>query len=137
MSALITVLVTFFAGMGAGLGTGFAGMCGSEANDSFYYDENGEVRTRSNHNGGINGGITNGMPILFNCAIKPTPSIYKTQNTVDFVNGKNTELQINGRHDPAIVRRVCHVINAVSTLCVCDTLAQRYGTDVFIKGINQ
>lgn len=123
-------------GIEFGKGFEMSGMRGSEANDSMRY-ENGKVVTATNNNGGINGGITNGMPILFNCAIKPTPSVFKAQNTVDFANGKNIELQINGRHDPAIVRRVCHVIDAVSALCVCDMLAQRYGTDVFAKGIKQ
>ena len=77
------------------------------------------------------------MPILFNCAVKPTPSIAQKQNTVDFVSGKEREIEIVGRHDPAIVRRVCHVINGVSALAICDLLAQRYGTDVFRKGIRE
>lgn len=75
------------------------------------------------------------MPVLFNLAIKPTPSIAQKQNTVDFVNGKQTEIEIVGRHDPAIVRRICPVVDSVSALVVCDLLAQRYGTDVFKKGI--
>lgn len=123
---------------GVEFGKGFemSKMRGSEANDEMRF-EGGKAVCATNNNGGINGGITNGMPILFNCAIKPTPSIYKAQNTIDFVSGKDARLQIKGRHDPAIVRRVCHVINAVSTLCVCDMLAQRYGTDVFNKGIDK
>ena len=90
-----------------------------------------------NSNGGVNGGITNGADVIFRCAVKPTPSISKTQNTVNFVKGENATLEIKGRHDPAIVRRICPVIDAVSALCVCDMLAQRYGTDVLKRGVER
>lgn len=123
-------------GIEFGKGFNMSRMHGSTANDSFAV-ENGKIITATNNNGGINGGISNGMPILFNCAVKPTPSIAQKQNTVDFVNGKERQIEIVGRHDPAIVRRVCHVINAVSALAICDLLAQRYGTDVFRKGIKE
>lgn len=123
---------------GVEFGKGFemSRMRGSEANDEMRMDGERVVAV-TNNNGGINGGISNGMPIVFKCAIKPTPSVFKTQNTVDFVNGEDVELKINGRHDPAIVRRICPVINAVSAHCICDMLAQRYGTDVFLKGITK
>ena len=109
-------------------------MLGSEANDSFAI-ENGKIVTKTNNNGGINGGITNGMPIIINCAVKPTPSIAKAQETVDFKAMENATLEIKGRHDPAIIRRVAVVIDSVIALALCDILAQRYGTDVFTKGI--
>lgn len=122
-------------GIEFGKGFEMCGMLGSEANDAFAIKD-GKIVTSTNNNGGINGGITNGMPVVFNLAIKPTPSIAKKQNTVDFVNGKQSEIEIVGRHDPAIVRRICPVVNSVSALVVCDLLAQRFGTDVFRKGIN-
>lgn len=121
-------------GIEFGKGFELGRMKGSKANDALIIKD-GKIGTDTNNNGGINGGITNGEPILFNLAIKPTPSIGQRQYTVDFVNNKETEIEINGRHDPAIIRRVCPVIDAVSALCVCDMLALRYGTDVFAKGI--
>lgn len=120
---------------GIEFGDGFdlAGMRGSQANDAFRIRE-GEVYTETNHNGGINGGITNGMPILFNCAVKPTPSISRTQQTVDFLKGENADIEIRGRHDPAIIRRICPVIDSVAAIVVCDILAGRFGTDFLQNG---
>ncbi|MBE6674673.1 MAG: chorismate synthase [Ruminococcaceae bacterium] len=122
-------------GVEFGLGDGFANAFGSQANDKFRY-ENGKVVTETNNNGGINGGITNGMPITFTCTVKPTPSIAKEQDTVNFIDRENAKIEIKGRHDPAIIRRVCVVVDSVCALTVCDLLAQRYGTDVFLKGLN-
>ncbi|MCF0120344.1 MAG: chorismate synthase, partial [Oscillospiraceae bacterium] len=85
--------------------------------------------------GGLLGGITNGMPIVFQCAVKPTPSISREQRTIDFTKGENTLLTIEGRHDPAIVRRICPVIDSVAAMVICDLLAQRFGTDVLTKGV--
>ena len=96
-------------------------MRGSEANDSFYY-EGDAIKTRTNNNGGINGGITNGMPIVFRVAIKPTPSISKKQQTVDISNKCNAEIEIEGRHDPCIVQRAVPVIEAVAAIAVYDLL---------------
>ena len=75
---------------------------GSEANDPFAM-RNGQIATATNKNGGINGGITNGMPLVFRTVLKPTPSIYKQQHTVDYIARQDADLQIKGRHDPCIV----------------------------------
>ena len=115
-------------GVEFGLGFGGADRRGSEYNDPFY-TENGQIKTRTNHNGGINGGVSNGMPLLFRCAVKPTPSIFKEQETVDFLKKEDTVLQLKGRHDPAIVHRARVVVDSVTALTLCDALAQRYGTD--------
>lgn len=115
---------------GVEFGDGFAmaGQRGSEANDAFRV-EDGRVVTATNHNGGINGGISNGMPILFRCAVKPTPSIAKKQPTVDFSAMENKDVEIHGRHDPAIVHRVRAVVDCLAALTVADALIGRYGTD--------
>lgn len=120
-------------GVEFGKGFGFADLLGSCANDEFELKD-GKVVTKTNNSGGINGGISNGMPILFNCAVKPTPSISKVQNTVDFINPQNTVISVKGRHDPAIIRRICPVIDSICAFALCDLLAQRYGTDIFLKG---
>ena len=101
---------------------------GSEFNDAFYMD-GGAVKTKTNHNGGVNGGISNGMPVVFRCAVKPTPSIFKAQETVDFLKGENAVLQLQGRHDPAVVHRARVVVDSVAALALCDALAGRFGTD--------
>ena len=101
---------------------------GSQYNDAFYM-ENGTVRTRTNRNGGVNGGISNGMPLLFRCAVKPTPSIRRTQETVDFIKGEDATLTVEGRHDPAILHRARVVVDSVTALTLCDALAARFGTD--------
>ena len=105
-----------------------ADLRGSAYNDAFYMD-GGAVRTRTNHNGGVNGGISNGMPLLIRCAVKPTPSIRRTQETVDFRKGESAELSLKGRHDPAILHRARVVADSVTALALCDALALRYGTD--------
>lgn len=120
-------------GIEFGKGFAFANTKGSESNDEFRM-ESGKIVTKTNNNGGINGGITNGMPIVFNCAVKPTPSISRPQNTVNFVKKENTEIAIAGRHDPAIIRRICPVIDSVCAIVISDLLASRYGNDVFLKG---
>ena len=104
-------------------------MRGSESNDAYRVDESGRIITETNSNGGIGGGITNGQPIVFRCAVKPTPSIVKKQNTVDFVNVSNTEIAIKGRHDPCIVHRARAVVDAVTALTLADMLSLRFGTD--------
>lgn len=115
-------------GVEFGKGFAFAEMKGSEANDPFEIKA-GKVITKTNNNGGINGGITNGMPILFNTVIKPTPSIYKAQETVDINAMENVSFRIQGRHDPAIIHRARVVVDSVTAIVIADMLALRYGTD--------
>lgn len=115
-------------GVSFGAGFDFADWRGSAANDPFRVEE-GRVITTTNHNGGINGGITNGMPLRFCCAVKPTPSVSVEQQTVDMESGENAVISIRGRHDPAIIHRVRAVVDAVTAIVLCDLMAQRYGTD--------
>ncbi len=119
-------------GVEFGKGFDFARMKGSEANDAFEVTD-GSTVTLTNNNGGINGGITNGMPLEFSVAVKPTPSIYKEQKTVDFRKGENTTLLISGRHDPAIVHRARVVVDSITALVLCDLLIMRFGTQFFGK----
>ena len=115
-------------GVEFGLGFAFADVYGSEGNDSFTVSE-GKVITESNNNGGINGGITNGMPVIFRTAIKPTPSIFKEQGSVSLSKMENTPLKLNGRHDPAIIHRARAVVDAMAAIVIADMLTVRYGTD--------
>lgn len=115
-------------GIEFGAGFSIADMRGSTANDAMRI-ENGEVVTTTNHNGGINGGITNGMPILFRTAVKPTPTIFRPQDTVDIKTKTETVLEAKGRHDPAIVHRARVVQDAATAIVLCDALALRFGTD--------
>ena len=107
--------------VGFGLGTGFADLRGSQANDPFYMDGD-TVRTRTNHAGGVNGGITNGMPVTFEVTIRPTPSIAKEQDTVDLSSHADARLAITGRHDPCIVPRAVPVIESAAALAACEVL---------------
>lgn len=110
---------------GVEFGDGFsmAALTGAEANDELYYEQ-GQVKAYSNHNGGITGGISNGMPLLFRVAIKPTPSIAREQRTISLSQQENTTLTITGRHDPCIVQRAVPVIEAVTALTLWDLLLE-------------
>ena len=114
-------------GIEFGAGFAFADLRGSQANDPFTMRD-GKVVTATNKNGGINGGIANGMPIVFRTAVKPTPSIYKEQDTVDYIAKADAKLQIKGRHDPCIVPRAAVVQNTLAAFAVLDLLTVRYGT---------
>lgn len=108
--------------VGFGAGAAFALMRGSEANDPLYMDDDGAVRAEQNCAGGINGGITNGMPLVFEVTMRPTPSIARTQFTVDMVKGENAVLELHGRHDPCVVHRAVPVIEAAASLAACELL---------------
>lgn len=108
-------------GIEFGAGFDFAEMRGSQANDSMFYD-NGKVVCLTNNNGGITGGLTNAMPIVFRVVIKPTPSIARPQQTVDLKKGINTEIIVKGRHDPCIVPRALPAIEAVTAIAVANLL---------------
>ncbi len=113
-------------GVEFGLGFGFADCLGSEANDAFEM-KNGKVVTKTNNNGGINGGISNGMPMIFRVAVKPTPSIFRQQDTVNLETMEDASLSLKGRHDPAIFHRARVVVDSMTALALLDLLVQRYG----------
>lgn len=119
-------------GVEFGAGFSIADMLGSEANDQFKA-QNGKIETTTNNNGGINGGITNGMPVIFRVAVKPTPTIAKPQETVDIRDNSNCVLKSVGRHDPCIVHRARVVVDSVTALGLCDLLTARFGTDWWIS----
>ena len=108
-------------GIEFGAGFAMAALKGSEANDPMTFDGD-RVKTTRNNNGGITGGITNGMPVLLRAAIKPTPSISQPQQTINVTEGRNTVLEIKGRHDPCIVPRAVPVIEAVTAWVLLDML---------------
>ena len=110
-------------GVEFGIGFEAANLRGSENNDPFRM-ENGKVVTATNHCGGILGGITNGMPLLFRAAIKPTPSISQVQQSVSLSLGENRELVVKGRHDPCIVPRAVPVVEAAAAIAIFDLLLQ-------------
>lgn len=124
---------------GISFGSGFYGTSirGSENNDPFCV-ENNTIRTTTNHSGGILGGITNGMPLIFDTAIKPTPSIAKLQNSVLLDTMQESTLQIKGRHDPCIVPRAVPVVEAAAAVAIFDSWlgilgGNHHGYDIFQK----
>ena len=114
-------------GVEFGVGFGFADLSGSTANDPFAVQE-GRIVTTTNRNGGINGGISNSMPVVLRTVIKPTPSIYKEQDTVDYAARTAAKLQIQGRHDPCIVPRAAVVQNGLVAFGLLDLFTVCYGT---------
>lgn len=126
-SVLAHLLFSVPAVKGVEFGTGFqiAQLYGSQANDAYYYDQAQEVKTKSNHNGGITGGISNGMPIQFKVAVKAPASISQKQETINIDSQENADLEVVGRHDPIIVPRAIPVIEAVTAIGILDLLLTR------------
>lgn len=124
-SVLSHILFSIPAVKGVEFGEGFhmTELRGSEANDG-YYIEQGEIKTYTNNNGGILGGITTGMPVVFSVAIKPTPSIAIKQDTINMITRANDILEIKGRHDPCIVQRAVPVVECAAAVAILDILLQ-------------
>lgn len=112
-------------GIEFGSGFEFSSMHGSEANDEFYLS-NGVVKTRTNNNGGINGGISNGMPVTFSVVLKPTPSISAIQHSLTLHDLTETELEIKGRHDPCIVHRAVVVVESITAIALMEHIGGRF-----------
>lgn len=112
---------------GLEFGSGFemANLRGSEANDRYYYDEDGQVKTKTNHNGGILGGISFGMPIVYRVAVKAPASIEKEQTTINVETKENDVLSTHGRHDPIIVPRIIPVLEAITAIALVETMMER------------
>ena len=110
---------------GVEFGAGFeiAKMRGSEANDPIRFDD-GTIYTETNNAGGINGGITNGMPLIVRCAFRPTPSISREQKTVDLEKLENVNIRVLGRHDPCIVQRALPVVESMVSFCILDAMCE-------------
>lgn len=114
---------------GVEFGAGFeaARLAGSENNDAFYLAQNGEIRTKTNRHGGILGGITSGMPLVMRAAFKPTPSIRKEQRTLNLADSKETDLKIEGRHDPCVAVRAVPCVEAVAAAVLLDIMLTEKG----------
>ncbi len=115
-------------GVEFGLGFEFAESYASKVNDEFCFKD-GKVITKTNNSGGISGGISNGEPIIFRIAVKPTPTISLPQNTVDLKENKNVVITAHGRHDPCIVHRARVVADSITAITLLDMLSSKYGTD--------
>ena len=114
-------------GVEFGTGFGICGMRGSEAVDEFQVDDKGGIFTATNHSGGIQGGISNGMDIVMHVAVKPTPTISRELNTVD-ATGRPVTILAKGRHDPSIVLRVLPVVEAMTAMVILDAMLMKNGT---------
>jgi len=118
-------------GVEFGLGFEFNNYYGSQVNDQFCISDD-KIITSTNNNAGINAGISNGMPIIIKTVVKPTPSISKTQHTVNYQTKEESDLTISGRHDPCIVHRARIVIDSVIAIALTDMLLDEYGDDYFL-----
>jgi len=116
-------------GLEFGAGFSVASMRGSENNDPFLFKD-GCVKTLTNRHGGILGGITSGMPIIFRAAFKPTPSIFLVQQSVDLETSEPASLQIHGRHDPCVAVRAVPVVEALTAVCIIDLYMGAFGNDI-------
>ncbi|MBC6452495.1 MAG: chorismate synthase [Hormoscilla sp. SP5CHS1] len=137
-SDLAKSIMSLPASKGFEIGSGFAGtlLAGSEHNDEFYRDDQGKIRTRTNHSGGIQGGISNGEPIILRAAFKPTATIRKEQRTVTSA-GTQTVLAAKGRHDPCVLPRAVPMVEAMVALVLCDHLLRHQGQCGTLKGVAQ
>jgi len=111
-------------GVEFGAGFGFATLPGSRANDSFYTDGK-QIRTKTNNSGGVNGGITNGMPLIFRCCVRATPSISREQETVSIRQMEDTKLSIHGRHDPCVLPRAVPIVEAITAIGLMELWKER------------
>ncbi len=134
-SVLAHILFSIPAVKGVAFGDGFglANMRGSQANDAIILQGDG-IATKTNHCGGICGGITNGMPLRITCAVKPTPSIAKEQTTVSLSSMEERTVSVKGRHDGAVVHRAGAVVDAACAVVLADMLTLRFGTDYLSTG---
>lgn len=134
-SILAHLLFSIPAVKGVSFGAGFqmASKKGSETNDAFIMND--IIQTKTNNNGGINGGISNGMPIIIHTCIKPTPSIYKTQETVDYKTKESQTLNIKGRHDPCILHRARIVVDSMIAFGILDLLMSSNANNILEKEI--
>ena len=119
---LAQILMSINAVKGVEIGLGFesAKSSASQINDEFYYDNDKNIKTKTNNSGGILGGMSNGMPIVSRIAVKPTPSISKIQNTIDLEKEENATIEISGRHDPCICPRVTAVAESATAIILAD-----------------